>query len=144
MCVPMFRGACMAVAVAMIVAGCTRSHETDGNSAPGRVDPHQWTGLEQFHTLMAKSFHPYYDSGNLEPAKRLAGDMADQAGRWAASAIPDKVNTARVKRLLNDLKIETLELDRRATAGDSTLGPSLEKVHDLFHAIQEAWNSAGE
>ncbi len=104
-----------------------------------------WKAMDDFHFVMAESFHPYKDSANLEPAKKYAAEMDSIAGIWLASSRPEKVNTEEVKAKLEKLKADT---KRFATAVnvevDSILGKSLTDLHDQFHGLQEAWYGGHE
>jgi len=48
----------------------------------------EWKELNSFHKVMAEAFHPLKDSGNVEPAKKLATQLADEAEHWAAASLP--------------------------------------------------------
>jgi hypothetical protein len=101
-----------------------------------------WPQMDAFHLIMAESFHPYKDSANLEPLKRLSQEMANQAASWSSAELPDKVNNDKMKAMLNQLKTDTqLLADKVSTAStDEELGSSLTLLHDNFHSIMEAWN----
>ncbi|HPW61780.1 MAG TPA: hypothetical protein PLJ13_05760 [Cyclobacteriaceae bacterium] len=110
------------------------------------ADPNEWPELDSFHMIMAEAFHPYKDSTNLEPVKRLAEEMALEADKWAATSLPEKVNTDAVKDQLNQLKTDTRSLADKIKGGasDEEIGTSLKALHDSFHGIMEAWNGSGE
>ena len=42
-----------------------------------------WKEMDNFHMVMAETFHPYKDSANLEPAKSRASELAAAAEEWA-------------------------------------------------------------
>lgn len=96
--------------------------------------------------IMAEAFHPYKDSTNLEPAKKLAAEMATEAEKWQAAALPEKVNNDEVKGLLEQLKTKTRALADSIAANtpDDEIGKSLTLLHDNFHSIMEAWHGGGE
>jgi hypothetical protein len=99
-----------------------------------------WKGMDEFHFVMAESFHPFKDSANLEPAKKFAHEMDSVATVWYEAARPEKVNTDEVKAKLDKLKADTkLFADAVKVEADSTLGKSLTDLHNQFHALQEAW-----
>ena len=104
-----------------------------------------WIGMDEFHFVMAESFHPYKDSSNLEPAKKFAREMDSVAGIWVSAARPEKVNTDAVKEKMDKLKVDTkLFADAVKVEADSTLAKSLTDLHDQFHALQEAWYGGHE
>ncbi|MBX2943929.1 MAG: hypothetical protein KF860_16465 [Cyclobacteriaceae bacterium] len=60
---------------------CSPKAESSSDST-NEADRKEWKGMENFHVLMAESFHPYRDSANLKPVKRLAGKMIVSANSW--------------------------------------------------------------
>lgn len=109
------------------------------------ADQDSWPEMDEFHMLMAESFHPFKDSANLEPAKANASEMAQVAEKWASAPIPKKVDSEHVKNMLKELKTATATFAQSVAAADSlALGESLTKLHDDFHKIQEAWYGGGE
>lgn len=106
----------------------------------------EWAEMDSFHMIMAESFHPYKDSANLEPVKRLAEEMAKEAETWAGKPLPSKVDNEEVKAKIQQLKTDTRNLADKIKAGatDEEVGGLLNSLHDSFHAIMEAWNGGGE
>lgn len=108
-------------------------------------DVNEWAEMDEFHMMMAESFHPFMDSGNIEPAKQNAAAMEELAARWATSSLPEKVDNDEMKRKLNALKISTANFKTLVEQNDTTvLGDSLTRLHDLYHSIQESWYGSGE
>jgi len=107
-----------------------------------KADAYEWPEMDSFHLIMAEAFHPYKDSSNLEPVKRLAEEMATEVDKWAGATLPEKVNTDEVKAQLQQLKSDTRALaDKiKASAPDEEIGASLTALHDSFHSIMEAWH----
>jgi hypothetical protein len=104
-----------------------------------------WPEMDEFHMVMADSFHPFKDSANLEPAKIYAGEMAKVAEKWANAPLPDKVDNDEVKANLAQLKTDAVAFTQIVQSGDSTkIAESLTSMHDLFHKLQEAWYGGGE
>lgn len=100
----------------------------------------EWKGMDDFHMVMAESFHPYRDSANLAPVKQYAGEMVELANSWVAQELPARVDNQKVKELLNNLKIQTEALADLVEVGDdNAIGSSLNELHDTFHHLQEAW-----
>ncbi|NJM26278.1 MAG: hypothetical protein HC859_13095 [Bacteroidia bacterium] len=131
--------------ISLALAACTpksENTETADETAASETDAasEDWKQMDDFHMLMAESYHPYKDSANLEPAKTLAPEMATMAASWQSSTLPAKVDTEEMKNQLSDLKSETENLVALVASGDDTqIGASLTKVHDAFHKIQEGW-----
>lgn len=127
---------------------CSTREKSDGGAeaTTTEADPNEWPEMDSFHMIMAEAFHPYKDSTNLEPVKRLAEEMAIEADKWATTVLPEKVNTEEVKAQLNQLKTDTRSLADKIKGGasDEEIGTSLKALHDSFHGIMEAWNGSGE
>lgn len=109
------------------------------------VDPDEWPELDEFHMIMAESFHPYKDSMNIDPAKANAVEMANVASRWAEASLPSKVNNEEVKAILAQLKSEATDFSTLTASGSpEEIGASLTQLHDTFHKLQEHWYGGGE
>lgn len=109
------------------------------------ADSEEWKGMDEFHMVMAETFHPYKDSANLAPAKEKAGELATAAENWANKNLPEKVDNDEMKEKLKNLQTETVALkDMVASGRDEEIGSQLTKVHDMFHEIQEAWYGGGD
>jgi hypothetical protein len=106
----------------------------------------EWKEMQSFHLLMAEAFHPYKDSANLEPAKGLAKEMADEATKWLGTALPEKVDTEEMKQKLQDLNIGSQDFLKivSESSADSLIAQSLSDLHHTFHEIQEGWYGAGK
>jgi hypothetical protein len=132
--------------LAMAVAcGGKKEESTEAVEATEEVSNDEWPGMDEFHMIMAESFHPFKDSANLEPAKANAAEMARVAEQWASSALPEKVNNEAVKANLEQLKTETTAFVTTVQGTDvAVIGTSLTALHDLFHKLQEAWYGAGD
>jgi hypothetical protein len=134
--------------VAIAFAACaTKDKEVqEAETVNNESDPNEWPEMDSFHMIMAEAFHPYKDSTNLEPVKRLAEEMAIEADKWASTALPAKVNNDVVKAQINQLKTDTRVLADKIKGGanDEEIGNSLKSLHDSFHGIMEAWNGSEE
>ncbi len=129
----------------MLLAGllaCSGKQESTSNEAAEVADSDDWTMMDDFHMVMAESFHPYKDSANLEPAIRLAPEMAELAARWSESELPAKVNNEEVKASLGQLKDGTAAFVTTVQSGDNDqIARELKTLHDIFHDLQDAWYS---
>lgn len=124
--------------LALICWSCSPKSESSDSSIES--DYEEWTGMDEFHMIMAESFHPYRDSLNLEPTKRYAEEMVVLADQWISNELPGKVDNEEVKNLLKELKIAVDALaDLIKTGSDEDIGTSITNVHDVFHHLQEAW-----
>ncbi len=119
----------------ILSAGCTKRTSHEHKAA-------EWKELNSFHELMAKAYHPLKDSGDLAAARQVMNEMADEAEKWAAATLPEKVNTADMKRKLEKLKVDTRSLANaiKAYVADEIVKEKLIALHDQFHEIMEVWN----
>jgi hypothetical protein len=105
----------------------------------------EWKEMDEFHLVMAESFHPYMDSTNLAPAKLNADELARVAEKWATAELPERVNNEEVKKMISTLNVSSqVYLKIVKTNNDEAIGESLIKLHDLFHEIQDAWYHSAE
>ena len=104
-------------------------------------DSDEWPEMDSYHMIMSDAYHPFKDSANLEPAKRLAEEMALEAVRWQESSLPAKVDNSDMKVQLEKLKMEsrTFADQVKANVSDTELGNSLTGLHESFHKIMESW-----
>ncbi|MFM9838757.1 MAG: hypothetical protein ACKVOQ_10870 [Cyclobacteriaceae bacterium] len=124
-------------------ASCTSKTES---TATTTEESDEWKEMDSFHMIMAEAFHPFKDSSNLAPVKKLAEEMATEADKWASAELPAKVNKDEVKEELQKLKTDTRALADliKSGADDAAIGSSLNSLHDSFHEIMEAWHGEGE
>jgi hypothetical protein len=100
----------------------------------------EWKGMDDFHMLMAESFHPYRDSANVEPVKQYAKEMVVSVNSWIEQELPARVDNDKVKETLKDLQDGAVALADLVEVGDDqAIGESLTALHDTFHQLQEAW-----
>lgn len=120
--------------ITLLAVACgSKKHEEAANNDA-------WPEMDEFHFIMAESFHPFKDSTNLEPAKANAAELAKVAEKWANAPLPEKVDTEEIKSDLAQLKNGTDAFIQVVQEGDSVkIGESLTALHDQFHKLQEAW-----
>lgn|SRR5690606_8255728 len=105
----------------------------------------EWPLMDEFHMVMAESFHPYKDSANLEPAITNAAEMAALAEKWSNAELPSKVNNDEVKADLQTLKTESAAFAELVQGDDeAAITASLINLHDIFHKLQDAWYKGEE
>ncbi len=125
------------------IVSCTEKKETASTTME---DAGEWREMDSFHMIMAEAFHPFKDSANLAPVKKMAEEMAVEADKWASAELPAKVNNEEVKEELQKLKTDTRALADliKSGADDAAIGSSLNALHDSFHEIMEAWHGEEE
>ena len=128
-------------AFTLVITACT-SKKDDGNA--GAASEEEWKPMDEFHMVMAESFHPFRDSADLGPAKANAEAMVAAAEKWLDAPIPEKVNNDETKTKLKQLKDEAVAFATISKTDDeNAIGEALTKLHDLFHSIQEEWYGGG-
>ena len=135
-------------ALCLLTIACSskQEHHDEHHAEAGDsgVVEEKWTEMDEFHTVMAQSFHPFKDNGDLAPAKAKAGDLAAAAQKWVAATLPEKVNNEGTKAKLEHLSQGTTAFVETVKSGDDkAIGDSLTKLHDLFHELQESWYAGG-
>ena len=137
----------VAIAGLALACGKKEGHEhgdasdSSDSSDSTSASADEWKAMDDFHVIMADTFHPFKDSSNLEPAKTHSEHLAMEAEKWAAAPLPEKVNNEETKAKLEQLKTDTRALADKVKAGgtDEEVGTQLTAIHDLFHKIQESW-----
>jgi len=129
------------LAVVLLMTQCETKKEAESASSESpKEEAGEWKAMDDFHMIMAETFHPFKDSANLAPIKTQAAELVASADAWVNSGLPEKMNTEEVKAKLQELKSEAQVLaDQVKTSTDAEIGKQLEKVHDKFHEIQEMW-----
>ena len=124
---------------ALIPFSCDRKKEND-QAASQSTQSIEWKEMDEFHMVMAETFHPYKDSADLAPVKAKADELVAAADKWSNAPLPEKVNNDEMKNKLQGLKSETEVLaDVVQNGEENAIGGQLTKVHDMFHEIQEIW-----
>lgn len=112
-------------------------HDSDTTAAAEEAD---WKAMDDFHMVMAETFHPFKDSANLAPIKARAAELATAAETWANEPLPEKVDNEEMKTKLQALKVEAAALvETVKTNNEKAIGEGLTRLHGSFHAIQEMW-----
>jgi len=134
----------LSAVIGSLVMTCSGKKESSAEaSVTDEVESDEWKEMDSFHMVMAESFHPFMDSGNVAPAKTNAAAMEDLAAKWANATLPDKVNNEKVKHKLKALQSSTANFKALVReADDKVIGDSLTNLHDLFHSIMESWYSS--
>ncbi|MBT1701396.1 hypothetical protein KK083_31170 [Fulvivirgaceae bacterium PWU4] len=127
--------------LALLAFACaTKKDDAGDHDHAAEADQKEWKEMDEFHMIMAETFHPFKDSANLEPARSKAGELVAAADKWISAPLPEKVNNDAMKEKLGQLKTEASSMAQAAGSGDDkALEEKLTRVHDIFHAIQEDW-----
>lgn len=133
--------------VCLVAIGCSSKsehHEAHGESGDSTATGESWKEMDEFHMIMAASFHPFKDSADLAPAKAKAAEMAAAARKWVDAPLPEKVNNEETKTRLNHLNQGVTAFVETVKSGDDkAIGDALTELHNLFHELQESWYAGG-
>jgi hypothetical protein len=130
----------MLAVIAGLLFSCGGHKESQEHHADGSKD---WKEMDSFHMVMAEAFHPYKDSADLRPAKKVASELAAAARDWKNSAVPEGIDADKMQNNLDKLVKDSEEFAQQvATENDETLGRKLTDLHDLFHEMQNDYYGA--
>jgi len=98
--------------------------------------PALWKEKDEFHKVMAQTFHPMED-GNYNPIRERCGELLEKAMAWQKSPIPAGMNKKKITKTLKKLVKETKELNDDIKKGttDAEIKEELTELHDIFHEI---------
>ena len=98
----------------------------------------EWKEMEDFHTMMAKSYHPV-EKGNLQPVKDNVDSLILRARSWQASAAPAGYNAVQVKPKLDKLVADCAAVKEAVMQkkDNATLKKLITAAHATFHEIME-------
>jgi hypothetical protein len=107
-------------------------------SLSGIAQKPEWKQMEEFHSVMSKTFHPA-EEGNLTPTKENAANLTSKAKAWESAPIPKGYDAAIAKPILKKLvaSCEAVEAAVKAKKSDKELTSLITKAHDDFHEIKE-------
>lgn len=97
----------------------------------------KWPALNQYHEVMAATFHPS-EEGNLAPLKSRSGELKSKSARLAAAEVPAEFNSPMILSAIKELKKESKAIDKEVRKGkltDQELTKSMAALHDVFHKI---------
>ncbi|MBX2966751.1 MAG: hypothetical protein KF845_11425 [Cyclobacteriaceae bacterium] len=127
------------LAVFALLLACSAKQE-QAETETADADDSEWPLMDEFHMVMAESFHPFKDSANIDPAIANAPEMAALAEKWSTSELPSKVDNDNVKADLEELKTESAAFAELVQDGDvEAIRTSLINLHNIFHRLQDAW-----
>lgn len=115
------------------VGGTVAQEPTTGVAPKPKAE---WKAQEEFHSVLAGTFHPMED-GDFGPVRKRAAEMARKARLWARSRPPKGYDAAKLRPLLASLEREAAEVSRLVArqASDEDIKRALNKLHDRYHEI---------
>lgn len=97
-----------------------------------------WPELDDYHTVMAKTFHPA-EEGNLKPLYANAEELATKASILKKSVVPTKYQKPGVKESVEALEKESVALAKmvKKKKSEDELKKAIFALHDRFHEVME-------
>ena len=98
----------------------------------------KWKEMEDFHLVMAQTFHPA-EEGKMEPIKTRSQEMLDKAIAWKDSKAPEGYDKAAVTKSLTELVEGAREINKlvKEKSKDDVIKTKLSALHNTFHEIME-------
>jgi hypothetical protein len=105
---------------------------------PAQAGEEKWKEMNDFHAIMAKTFHPA-EEGNLQPVKENAEALLASARTWQKSTAPEGYKKDEATEILSRLvrKCDELSAAVKSKASDEDLTRLITEAHDIFHEIAE-------
>lgn len=97
-----------------------------------------WKELDEYHTVMAQTFHPA-EEGNLKPLLARSGELVAKATALQQSEIPTEYRKEGVKKSVELLAKESTALDKliREKKPEADIKKAIIALHDRFHEVME-------
>jgi len=105
----------------------------------------EWKQMEEFHSVMSKTFHPA-EEGNLKPTKDNAAELVAKAKTWESSAVPAGYDAKAAKPILKKLveSCNAVQAGVKAKKTDKELVVLMTTAHDAFHEFAEKCKPGSE
>jgi len=97
----------------------------------------QWPALDDFHEVMADTYHAS-EEGDLAPLRARSAEMAEKARLLAQADIPADFDAPEIAAAARQLKKDSKKLHKQVAKGkaeDAELIAELASLHDVFHRI---------
>jgi beta-lactamase regulating signal transducer with metallopeptidase domain len=97
-----------------------------------------WKEMNDFHTVMAKTFHPS-EEGNLQPVKDSASVLVAKATAWQKSKTPQGYDAKVAAPILEKLVAKCIIIQKAVAEkkSDEELKRLIAGAHEIFHEIME-------
>lgn len=148
------RAAALALAFslpAIAAAQDTSKPRSEPAMKAGSMDDHMmspWKEMNGFHQVMAATWHPASQKGDLAPLRARGKELLTSAEAWAASkapSMPASCGSATVKAAVEKVVTESRALVALLDAGtdDTKLKAALKAVHDTFEVAEKGCSGHG-
>ena len=97
----------------------------------------KWAALDDFHEVMAGTFHPA-EKGDLKPLRSRISEMLAKAKTLKSSQVPADCMRPEVQKTVNTLLSQTTALQAKLSRmSDAQAKAKLSELHDNFHRLME-------
>lgn len=135
----------LAVAVPTTLAAQDTTKPKPDSARAGMMDAHMmgpWKEMNTFHRVLAASWHPASQKGDMAPLKARAKELLTTAEAWAASkppAMPASCGSEAVSGAATKVVTETKAMLALLDSGsdDASLNAALKKVHEAFEVAEK-------
>ena len=148
---PVVIALCLAVSVPATLTG-QEATKPKPDSAQGGMDDHHmmgpWKEMNAFHRVMAATWHPASEKGDVAPLKARVRELLSTADAWTASkppAMPASCGTEAVRNAATKVASESKALVALVDSGadDARLKAALKGVHDAFEVAEKGCGGHG-
>lgn len=103
-----------------------------------------WKEMNTFHSILAATYHPASDAGNLKPLREKAADLAAKAREWAASTPPAPCASDTVRTTVGAISLDAVAVANSvlANATDEVLTKEIKALHDKFEGAKKGCGAA--
>ncbi len=116
----------------------------DSSAMNGKMDDHMmgpWKEMNDFHRLLAATWHPASEKGYMIPLRARAKELKSAADAWAASKAPEMVPSCAsegVRRMVDKVAHESKAIVAMldAQVDDTWLMAQFKRLHTSFEAAQ--------
>ena len=100
-----------------------------------------WKELDEYHSVMAQTFHPA-EEGNLKPVMTRSGELVAKAIALQKATIPTDYQKEGVKQSIELLAKESAALDKlvQEKKPEADIKKAITALHDRFHEVMEKCN----
>jgi hypothetical protein len=142
---------CLAVSISATLAGQEPTKPKPDSTQRGMMDDHMmgpWTEMNAFHRVMAATWHPASQKGDVAPLKARVKELLSTADAWTASkppSMPASCSAEAVRNAATKVAAETKALVALVDSGadDARLKAALKGVHDAFEVAEKGCGGHG-
>jgi hypothetical protein len=104
-----------------------------------------WKEMNSFHDILAATYHPSADDGNLKPLREKADALAAKAREWSASTAPAACASDSLRTTVGAISMDAVAIANQvlAQASDVDLKKAIAALHDKFQTVERSCRGPG-